>query len=618
MLVLFACLTIRDPSAEPDLLLSTLGLVEERLPLDRFFYADEPLDDEIGASALLVPAAAPERADEPRIPEPQPGSELARVEVAPWDAPPQAPQVRLDALVPGNAGVGVTGALGAIDRITHEILLSLQQRRTLVVWIFDQSGSLQRQRAELLARFDRIYEELGIIEASGNSAFASHKDKPLLSAVMAFGERYSYRTAKPTDDLQEIKAAVASVETDASGREFVFAAVHDAARKFHTHRVSEPRRNVMLIVFTDEAGDDIQRLDPAVAVCRKYEMPVYVVGVPAPFGREESMVKYVDPDPNYDQSPQEAPVHQGPESVMAEHLRLHFSGSGNRDEPIDSGFGPYGLTRLCVETGGIYFAVHPNREAGRTITREETAVLAPYLARFFDPAIMRAYRPDYGSPGEYRTRLERNKACAALVEAASLSWVTPMESIPRTFPKRNEAELASLLSQAQQAAAKLEPKIRQLYEILRLGAADRPKIPALRWQAGFDLAIGRALAVKVRTESYNAMLAQAKRGMEFRDPHSDTWVLKPADTISVGSALQKHADEARQYLQCIVREHQGTPWHYLAEKELRQPLGWEWTEAHTGVRQADETPAGDGPRMPRDDQILRLEKPKPKRPPPAL
>ncbi len=47
----------------------------------------------------------------------------------------------------------------------------------------------------------------------------------------------------------------------------------------------------MIVVFTDEAGDDVDALDATVDLCRKYEMPVYVIGVPAPFGRETAYVK---------------------------------------------------------------------------------------------------------------------------------------------------------------------------------------------------------------------------------------------------------------------------------------------------------------------------------------
>ena len=67
----------------------------------------------------------------------------------------------------GKVGQGTEGASGAVDRITFEILKMLEERPTMVVWLFDQSGSLHRQRREIRDRFDRIYTELGIAEESG-------------------------------------------------------------------------------------------------------------------------------------------------------------------------------------------------------------------------------------------------------------------------------------------------------------------------------------------------------------------------------------------------------------------------------------------------------------------
>ena len=53
--------------------------------------------------------------------------------------------------------------------------------------------------------------------------------------------------------------------------------------------------------------------------------------------------------------------------------------------------------------------------------------------------------------------------------------------------------------------------------MLQQGEADREKETVMRWQAGYDLAMGRTLAAKVRTEGYNAMLAAAKRGLKPGD-----------------------------------------------------------------------------------------------------
>jgi hypothetical protein len=527
--------------------------------------------------------------------------------------------------VKGAAGEGTTGAVGAIDRITHEILLSLEERKTLVVWLFDQTASLVPQRQAIHDRFERIYEELGLIEAAGSEAFLRHEDKPLLTSVVAFGAGMEYMTKQPTDDLAQLKQAVLEIPNDESGVENVFGAVFEVAKRYAEFRYapssqSQPRRNVMLVVVTDEAGSDVHRLDETVKMCRRWAMPVYVMGVPAPFGRKEVEMKWVDPDPSYDQSPQWGIVEQGPESFLPERIKLGFSGSRSDEEPIDSGFGPYGLTRLCFETGGIYFAVHPNRNVARRVGRGETAAYSAHLTHFFDQEVMRRYRPDYVSIAEYQRRLKQNKARTALIQAASASTqLSPMENARVRFVKGDEAAFANALSTAQQAAAALEPKINALYEQLRQGEADREKETVPRWQAGYDLAMGRVLAVKVRTETYNAMLAAAKRGLKFKDEKSNTWVLRPSDEISVGSQYAKAAERAKVYLERVVDEHPGTPWAMLAQQELKDPLGWTWDEAFTDTTPRRPAAANNNaPPPPANDNATMLQRPPPKRPLPKL
>jgi hypothetical protein len=520
-------------------------------------------------------------------------------------------------LVKGAGSTGTVGAEGAIDRITHEILLSLDERPTLVAWLFDQSGSLKAQRESIARRFDRVYDELGVIEASGNPAFRRHRDKPLLSAVASFGATVGMLTDRPTDDVVEIKAAVRAVGDDPSGRENVFQSVDFLADEFRHYRLQSPRRNVMIVVFTDEAGDDVEQLDATIETCRKLAIQVYVVGVPAPFGREDAFVKYIDPDPAFDQSPQWIPVHQGPESLLPERIKLNFAGQREYEERIDSGFGPYGLCRLTSETGGLYFTVHPNRKIGEPVPSWETAAYSSHLAAFFDERVMRNYRPDYLPTEQYYQLLAGNRACGALVEAAQMSWTTPMEGVRLQFPKIDDAQLARDLSLAQRSAAKLEPRINQLVAILQQGEADRPKVIKPRWQAGFDLALGRALAVMVRTEGYNAMLAAAKQGLVFKDPRNDTWILRPANEVTVSSALAKQAAAARAYLQRVVAEHPNTPWAMDAQRELRQPLGWRWHERFTNVaaRVAQSQAGNRRPvRIPEPAAMTR----KPRREPPAL
>ncbi len=595
----------------------------EELKLPDEFHMNERPTPEIGANSVsetgMAMSTAQVLSDVSEVPSPLEITPVDRANIEINLAVTTATALHIDNLpVKGAAGEGTTGATGAIDRLTQDILLSLEERKTLVVWLFDQSGSLARQRAEIHDRFDRIYEELGVIEASGNPAFKRHDDKPLISSVIAFGDQVEYMTEKPTDNVAELKEAVASITLDETGTERVFSAIYIAADKYKKYRLQSPHRNVMLIVVSDEVGDDVAGLDKTVNLCRRYEMPVYVVGVPAPFGRKETRVKWVDPDPNYDQTPQWGRVDQGPETLLPERVKLRFADGGDPD-PIDSGFGPFALTRLCYETGGIYFAVHPNRNVNREVNGRETAAFSAHLKHFFDPQVMRAYRPDYVSAQEYMRRVQSNKSRAALVKTAQLSWIGQMEAPQTRFVKRSEAELGNALTEAQKAAAKLEPKLASLYQTLQLGEADRKTETSPRWQAGYDLAMGRVMAAKVRTETYNAMLAQAKRGMKFKNEKNNTWVLRAADEVSVGSQLSKAATAATGYLQRVVDEHPGTPWAMLAERELSTPMSWQWEERYTDLTPRRAAAGGNNrPRPASDERAKMMKKPPPKRRLPKL
>jgi len=608
------------PPNQVTLTLNTAELDSEELTPQEFFVSKDPQPD-IGANASAgvdAPVSLAPTIDEiSDIPTDVAPVEVAAVRLELNHDIPTGLEHSADLLVKGAAGEGVTGATGAIDRITQEILRSLERRPTLVVWLFDQSGSLQRQRAEVYGRFDRIYEELGVIEQSGDETFAKH-DVPLLTSVMAFGEKVTFITNKPTAKPSTIKKAVELIENDESGVEMVFSAVALAAERYKPYRFNGERgqrRNVMFVVFSDEAGDDQMESDRAIQLCNRLQIRVHVVGVPAPFGREEATVKYVDPDPRFDQSVQWIPVRQGPETLLPERLKLSFAGSGSDDslERIDSGFGPYNLTRLCYETGGIYFAVHPGKTvAARAARNTQSDLMLARLDHFFDPAVMRSYQPDYMSIEQYKALLSSNKACAALVNAAQMSHLDPMENPRMRFPVRDEARLKQALDRAQQAAAILTPKIIALHRVLEDGQRDRARVTAPRWAAGYDLAMGRVLAVRVRTEGYNAMLAKAKGGMKFENEKNDTWLLRPADEINVGSAMEKLADRAREYLRRVIDQHADTPWALLAAEELKEPLGWQWTETYTGVNAPRPRPPGNANPQPPPDRANQVPQPEQK------
>ena len=534
----------------------------------------------------------------------------AELAISPIDLPPSGAELgdylQVGRAGTGDTGVGTAGTGGAVDRLTMEIAASLQQRATVVCWVFDQSVSLAGQRKEIAGRLDRVFDELGL---SG----AETKEHELLNLVFAYGQKVAPLVKEPTRETGEVVKAIESIPIDESGVEMTFTAIAEAAKKAKQVRISPTKRNVMIIVFTDEVGNDQQYADQVAAFCRAQAMRVYVVGVPAPFGKREVKMKFTEFDPRYDDDVQWAVVEQGPETLHPEVVQVR-SGR-DADEPIDSGFGPFSLSKLCAETGGLYFCVHANRNASGRVSDGEVADMASRLRYFFDPAVMRSYRPDYQPAAKIEKMLASNRAMRSLVDAARSSQVAPMDSPTLEFPRQDDGALALLLGEAQKKAAVLQPKIDAIYGILSAGLPDRDKVTEKRWQAGYDLALGRVMAVKVRTDSYNIMLAQAKTGMRFKNPKNDTWRLVPdADISAVGSQTEKLAGQTLTLLKRVVDEHPGTPWAQMAAEELRQPLGYRWDEDFTGVNAPKMGAGGGGVNNPTDDKRRMLPPPKPKRP----
>lgn len=113
----------------------------------------------------------------------------------------------------GDPLAAVRGIDDAMDRITQEILNRLAHRKLLVVWLFDESESMQDDRADISARVHRVYEELKLSGTADGDA--------LISSVMSYGAGVSLHTKQPTSDHLKVEAAIAGVPNDPSGKEMM-------------------------------------------------------------------------------------------------------------------------------------------------------------------------------------------------------------------------------------------------------------------------------------------------------------------------------------------------------------------------------------------------------------
>lgn len=457
---------------------------------------------------------------------------------------------------------------GAVRKVTAVAADAAKRRKTLVVWLIDHSASAENWRDGFTQHAQTVLDLL--------------RNQNMWMSVIAYGDQVQFLVKDPSQDANVIREALQKAPEKDNRREVTFQAIKTAAETYRNFQAEGGY--VYLVVVSDEAGDDPQLADEVTAALRRDSIAVYAIGREAPFGRKSWEGEDVSGPQAID------PVTEGPESHSIERIALSFWSGGLGDSGmLGSGFGPYALNRLCLQTGGEFMACsgvgsvfRASPSAGVITFRSGSSggggMSMASMGYEFPAALRRRYAPDYVTDAQYKALLEGNAAYRALVEAGKQPPIDAAAQLRTNFPVMNEAALKRLLDEAQREAARLEPRLSALYEVLSRGERDRAKVQSPRWQAAYDLAMGRVLAARARIEGYNAMLAQLKLGRNFENESSTRWELTPADSISAGSNYAKLIDQAKMYLERVIKDHPNTPWAHLASRELQEKMGWEWQE----------------------------------------
>ena len=479
----------------------------------------------------------------------------------------------------------------AVRKVTAEIGKSLELGPVLVVWLLDRTASNYKLLSSATTGAKAWYESQEVKQMT------LEKNRKLQSVVAGFDETLEFVLEEPEDDWQKVRDSFGKVQQSSAGKEMTFTAVKQVVDKFgHLHGAE---RQLVIVIVTNEVGDDAKLVDEVAPLIQRKAIPVYVVGTAAPWGQSTPFEEQARRGPRNSakaaekteektdekevgeisqKSQDDNPVY-GPESLHSErvNLPLPVAGYGFRGKPteelIESGFGPYALERLCRAGGGAFLPVRPT---GGTVYGYGGIIFWPTGAemRFETPGLAK-YAPDYVSEADYQKLLAENKARAALHEAAKIGKAEILDNPNTQFQKGDsEAQLKRRLDEAQQTSARVAPQIDRLYEALIPGEGDRDKLTSPRWQAQFDYAFGRTLAAKVRNDSYNQMIASLKAGKGPKD--ATEYNLEQADSYESSSVLKKMADKAKLYLERVVKEHPGTPWAKMAAEDLKAPMGWKW------------------------------------------
>ena len=474
---------------------------------------------------------------------------------------------------------------GAVDRITGELYSRLDKGDLLVVWLLDASNSLVDDRQRVAARLTPFYDD--IVQKKSSS------EHQLLSAVVSYGSRMRERVA-PTKFGNKIVAAVEKLPVDRSGDEKVF----DAVAKCAAHYRESWDKQCVIVIWTDESGDDTGALAETIAVCRSQQVSVSVVGPSSVLGADTGLHSYTHPQSG---DVYQLPVRRGPETAMPERLELgywyptRFRGNGfgrgrrgglpswlgGQDlAGILAGFSPYALTRLVTQTGGSYTIFDRPEDRGP-----------------FDPIAMKRYAPSYGSPEQYKADVQANPLRRAVMNAVGELRGKKIDMPPNMLfvkktgerhfdfmryyytPNEFQAKLRTsrgrLKAQATRSSKYIDQALRHLStdKSLEIGLEDEYRYEVSpRWKAWYDLTRGRLLANSARLEEYRLVLdAIAKPGA--LQSNTNHVILVADQMIRAGEIYQERAEEAERLLRRCVSENQGTPWETLAQRELDFAIG---------------------------------------------
>ena len=428
----------------------------------------------------------------------------------------------------------------------------------VVVWLFDGAASSRPLVSAAAGDVRTWYDQ-------------ADQPESLSTVVATYHSDVEYLVEVPTSDSKEIEASLAGIKSSGDGPGETMRAVEQVLERYRSEREDQGKLVIVALV-TGNAGADWKQAEGVASLSRELTSPIFCIGYAAPFGRRSvgGMRRTSDATP------------VGPETPDLEFVTFDLAGAQGGSLLMDSGFGPWGLEYICRAAGGSYLAIRPKASKMMMASVFDESWPSDQAARF-DSVAMARYAPQYIPIAQYETMISDNAALSSLARVADeYEKISVLQSPSVQFSTDNEAQMKRDLDAAQQPAALLSPTVNKVYDILKDGEDDRAKLTQPRWQAAYDLALGQALANVVRVDGYNGMLAQLKTGKEFTNKDSDVWVLEGADTISTSSLMRSKLERARELLQGVIDNHPGTPWAFVAEQELRTPIGYEWQELDTG------------------------------------
>ncbi len=449
--------------------------------------------------------------------------------------------------------------------------------------MFDESESMKDDQKEIKDRLKRVYEELRLVESDAKTIGGKKKLQDiLLTAITSFGESPHKQTPEPTGNPEDLMAAIEKIPLEKNGTENLHAAIIQVVKEYKL-MASRAKRKLVLVVVSDESGDDGHLVEEALREAKTADAPIYILGRESVFGSLYAHVRWKQPVTGrlfY------LPIRRGPETPFAEQLQ--YGGFRRRRDGQMSGFGPYEQVRLCKMTNGIFFQLPGEQENLNDLDNRENAMLN-----------LREYLPDLSLRGNYQDHRDESEFRKAIWDVIvmlnpydpnvkGLEIPDPEETRERfnTDPANYGPQVQERLQQVKTILVVMQQARRHLGRV----KDQRDSEPSRRWRANYDLISAQLLWYQVRLFEYAIGLEQfARKGIPAelqKNPKLNRWYIQedPSEFVMpddlqqkllgvTPEELQQVYDEAVAGLEKVKAEHPGSPWSRRAEWELARKSG---------------------------------------------
>lgn len=479
--------------------------------------------------------------------------------------------------VTGEVGAVVDGYGTAMSRISKELIRIMREEKIMVVWLFDESGSMKDDQKEIRNNFNKIYGELGL--AAKQESKTRARDQTLLTNILSYGATVHVHTPKPTTDLKEVQDAITKIPQDESGLENMCQTVTATIDKYAV-MARKSDRKLCIVLVTDESGDDGAGVEEVITRAKRAKAPIYILGRESVFGYPYA--RQIWYDEKY-KLPFWIQINRGPETAFPEALQ--YDGLHGRWDTFSAGFGPYEQVRIARETGGIFFVL-PGKE-------DKLAGPGKDDARQFRFQDMKEYQPLLLSRREYDASRSASKFRTAIWKVIvtlnpHLDKQLNVKEQYYPFKKKEFYETGSKeVPKAIRAMGLLQKAVDILESIKPLRAQEKSS----RWRAAYDLALAQCLAYRVRLFQYCLAMDQHVKNMPAaKKKDSNVWNVRrgkkmlPPDPEQVKltkvsvEQLDQQLKKAEVQYKFVMKEHPGTPWAQRAGFELNQGFGMSFVE----------------------------------------